>query len=56
MKKIWQNKRINFIGDSITFGAGSTICYSDILKENWGLEKQIIMVLVALVLLPMQSY
>lgn len=39
MKKIWQNKRINFIGDSITFGAGSTICYSDILKEELGLEK-----------------
>jgi len=37
-KSKWQGKKVNFLGDSITSGHGTTIIYHEIIKLKLGLE------------------
>lgn len=37
-KSKWQGKKVNFLGDSITCGYGTTIIYHEIIKSKIGLE------------------
>ncbi len=37
-KSKWEGKKVNFLGDSITSGHGTTIIYHEIIKEKLGLE------------------